>query len=151
MTTYCLKDFENPATRDQALEYFKKNPREYFLSPALCRDEHNMRSMDDNYSKWVIKPSNVKQHLDTNRHYQFRNECQALELHDETEIQNIWNERLDKLDTECYKMLISKVTSDDFRFRGYDSTALKYLFIQMEEQQKRIDELENIISTLVHK
>ena len=151
MTTYCLKDFENPATRDQAIEYFKKNPREYFLSPEVCRDDHNMRSMDDKYSKWVIKPSNVKR--DTDIPYQFRNECQALELHDETEIQNIWNERLDKLDTECYKMLISKVTSDDFSFSGYTSTysALKYLFIQVEEQQKRIDELENIISTLVHK
>lgn len=105
--------------------------------------------MSGRYNEWVSKPSDLKR--DTTVPTHILRDCQALEFHDENEIQKIWNEGLDKLDTECYKILISKVTSDDFTFRGYDKPALKYLFIQMKEQQKRIDELENIISTLVHK
>ncbi len=150
MTTYCVKDLENPMTRDQALEYFKKNPREYLLH-EFDRSINDDRIMSGRYNEWVSKPSDSKRDTTVPNH--ILRDCQALEFHDENEIQKIWNEGLDKLDTECYKMMISKVTSDDFTFRGYDNdrAALKYLFMQMKEQQKRIDELENIISTLVHK
>jgi hypothetical protein len=79
-----------------------------------------------------------------------------LEIHDENEIQKIWrdydekiNDYDEKINAECYKILNSKVTSETFSF-GYDKPAHKYLFIQLKEQQKRIDELETIISTIVH-
>ena len=156
MTTYNIKDFENPnpEIRDKVLEYYKKNPQKYFadrFEQEFVLREHAKQKVYDN---WIRKPGNFKY---TDNEYQyFLRECEALEIHDEnkiqklwSEIQKLWSDYDEKINAECYKMLNSKVSSESFSF-GYDKHALKYLFIQLEQQQKRIDELEHIISKLVH-
>ena len=149
MTTYNIKDFENPnpEIRDKVLEYYKKNPQKYFADRfeqefVLCE-----QTKQKVYEEWIRKPGNFK-YTDDKYQY-FLRECEALEFNDENEIQKICSDLEEKFNAECYKILNSKVTSETFSF-GYDAPAHKYLFIQLEEQQKRIDELERIISKLVH-
>jgi hypothetical protein len=148
MTTYNIKDFENPKIRDKVVEYYKKNPQKYF---AECFEREfvlNEQNKQKQYEEWIRRPGNFKSPRGNNYQY-FLRECEGLELHDENEIQKIWSDREEKINAECCKMLNSKVSSESFSF-GYDKHALKYLFIQLEQQQKRIDELEQIISKLVH-
>ena len=150
MTTYNIKDFENPnpEIRDKVLEYYKKNPQKYFADRFEQEFVLNEQNKQNQYEEWIRRPGNFKKPMSNNYQY-FLRECKVLELHDETEIQKIWSDCEEKINAECYKMLNSKVSSESFSF-GYDKHALKYLFIQLEQQQKRIDELEHIISKLVH-